>query len=145
MTGEPDVSGRNAMKRFRPRVWSTIAITGAADTLNPLEGGPPRLAFGGKQQGGRPKPPVQAVIDRWAKALECAPEPLRDETVNGVRTRVCGPGRDGAEVVFVTVEGLGHHWAGGEAQAPAFLVGSGTDKLEATDVVWDFFQSHPGP
>ena len=125
------------------RMISICYITGAADTLNPLEGGFPRLAFGGKQQGGRPKPAVQAVIDKWAKALECPPEPSRDETIKGVRTRVYGPGRDSAEVAFVTVEGLGHHWAGGEAQAPEFLVGRRTDKLKATDVVWDFFQSHP--
>lgn len=127
------------------RMISLCYVTGGADTLNPLEGGFPRLAFGGKQQGGRPKPAVQAVIDTWAQALDCAAAPRRDETVNGVRTRVYGPGRDGAEVMCVIVEGLGHHWAGGEAQAPDFLVGSRTDRLKATDVVWEFFAAHPGP
>jgi len=127
------------------RMISICSITGAADTLNPLEGGFPRLAFGGKEQGGKPKPSVQAVVDKWAKALQCAAKPRVDETVNGVRTRVYGSDGERAEVVFIIVEGLGHHWAGGEGQAPEFLVGRRTERLKATDVVWEFFQSHPGP
>jgi polyhydroxybutyrate depolymerase len=127
------------------RPISVCAITGTADTLNPLDGGFPRLAFGGKEQGGRPKPAVQAVIDRWVQALECPAQPRRDETSDGVHTRVYGPGKDGAEVMLITVDGLGHHWAGGTSQAPEFLVGAPTDTLVATDVVWEFFRAHPAP
>lgn len=43
-------------------------ITGSADSLNPLKGGYPKLAFGGKEQGGAEKPPVQTFIDGWGKA-----------------------------------------------------------------------------
>ena len=49
--------------------------------------------------------------------------------------------RDGAEVVFVTVERLGHVWAGGVSHLPESLVGKATAKLNATDVVWDFFRN----
>ena len=127
------------------RPISVCAITGTADTLNPLGGGFPRLAFGGRDQGGRPKPAVQAVIDRWVQALGCPARPRRDEIADGVHTRLYGPGTDGAEVMLITIDGLGHHWAGGTSQAPEFLVGAPTDRLVATDVAWDFFQAHPAP
>jgi len=46
-------------------------------------------------------------------------------------------------VVFITIEGLGHHWAGGVSQAPEFLVGKNSNKLKATDAIWDFFKQNP--
>ena len=132
------------MEELQPlRGISLCYITGTADTLNPLEGGFPKLTVGGGNRGGRPKAPVRASIEKWTKSLGCPDQPVSDETANGVQTRRYGPGRDGAEVMFITVEGLGHHWAGGVSQAPDFLVGKNTDKLTATDVVWDFFRQHP--
>ncbi len=124
------------------RAISLCYLTGTADTLNPLDGGFPKLALGGKDQGGKPKPPVIDSILKWAKTLGCPETPVQDDTKNGVRTRGFGPGRDGAEVVFITIEGLGHNWAGGVGQAPEFMVGKNTDKLKATDVIWNFFQVH---
>ena len=103
------------------------------------------MAFGGGDKGGKPKPAVRVTIEKWAKALGCPEAPTKDETTNGVRTRRYGPGRDGAEVVFITIEGLGHIWAGGVNLVPEFMVGRPTDKLKATDVIWDFFRTHPAP
>jgi polyhydroxybutyrate depolymerase len=127
------------------RPISICYITGTADTLNPLDGGFPKLALGGKDQGGERKPAVQSTINKWANVLECPEKPNRDETTNGVRTRSYGPGRKQAEVVFITVEGMGHVWAGGVSAAPEFLVGKPTNKIKATDVVWEFFKNHPAP
>lgn len=139
------VSGTCWLETVKPTgSISMCYITGTADSLNPLEGGYPKLAFGGKEQGGKEKPPVQSFIDRWVAALECAESPILDETNNGIRKRVYGAGIDRAQVEWITVEGLGHHWAGGESQAPNFLVGRNTSKLKATDVIWDFFQSRTG-
>lgn len=53
------------------------------------------------------------------------------------------PGRDGGEVVYVTFEGLGHAWAGGKSLLPEFMVGRRSGKINATDVIWDFFQRNP--
>jgi polyhydroxybutyrate depolymerase len=126
-----------------PRGVSVFYITGTADTLNPLEGGYPRLAFGGKDQGERPKPAVQGFIDHWIKSLGCQEQPSIEEIAEGVRREVHSDGRDQAEVVFITVEGLGHHWPGGFPLAPNFLVGRPSNRLNATDAIWEFFQSHP--
>ena len=44
--------------------------------------------------------------------------------------------RIGAELAdCVTIEGLGYHWACGKSQAPAFLGGKNTDKLNAADLI----------
>lgn len=125
-----------------PRSTSICYITGTADTLNPLQGGYPRLAFGGKDQGERAKPPVQRFIDRWVKSLGCQEQPAMEEITQGVRRRKYLGGRDQAEVDFVTVEGLGHHWPGGVRMAPNILVGKPSDRLKATDAIWEFFQAH---
>ena len=122
---------------------SICYITGTADTLNPIAGGFPRLAIGRRDQGERAKPPVAAFIDQWAKSLECPETARLEEIANGVRKRVYGHGRNDSEICFITIEGLGHHWPGGVSPLPNLLVGKPTDKLKATDLIWDFFKSHP--
>lgn len=120
---------------------SICYITGMADSLNPVNGGYPKLAFGGKEQG-RPKPPVRAFIDAWVKSLECSAEPLRDDVSNGIHTQVFGASKQNSEIMFITVEDLGHHWPGGVSQLPSLIVGKPSNKLAATDLIWDFFKSH---
>jgi para-nitrobenzyl esterase len=118
-------------------------ITGTADPLNLIEGGVPRLATGASDKvRAKPKPPVRDSIRKWVKALGCPEKPRKTTEANGVRTEIYGPGRDGAEVMYVTVEGLGHTWPGGKSLLPESFVGKQSDKLKATDFVWDFFQKH---
>ena len=119
-------------------------ITGTADPLNLIEGGVPKLAFGGSDKvRSKPKPPVRDSILKWAKAVGCPETPASTSDANGVRTETYGPGRDGAEVVYITVEELGHTWAGGKSLLPEFMVGKRSDKINATETIWDFFQKHP--
>jgi polyhydroxybutyrate depolymerase len=40
---------------------------------------------------------------------------------------------------------MGHVWPGGINRLPERLVGKPSDKLNATDVIWDFFKTHPKP
>ncbi len=138
------VAGASWLENIQPkRPISLIYITGTADPLNPLDGGYPKMAFGGREQGGKPKAPVVNTMAAWAQGLGCEGTEGRDKTADGVRTREFGSCRDSAEVRLVTVEGLGHIWAGGENLLPEFLVGKPTDKLNATRVIWDFFLLHP--
>jgi len=121
-----------------------LYITGTADPLNLIEGGVPKLATGGSDKSrAKPKPPVRDSILRWVRAIGAPATPHTTTQENGVRTETYGPGRDGAEVVYVSVEGLGHTWAGGKSLLPAFLVGARSDKLSATDLIWEFFVQHP--
>ncbi len=120
-----------------------LYLTGTADPLNLIEGGVPKLATGASDKiRAKPKPPVRDSILKWVEAVGCPSAPRATTDANGVRTETYGPGRDGAEVIYVTVEGLGHTWPGGKSLLPAFLVGPRSDKLQATDFIWEFFQKH---
>ena len=117
-------------------------ITGTADPLNPIQGGPLKLAIGGSGVGGKDKPPVQDSVLKWVKAVNAPAKPADDRETNGVRTRRYGSGSSGAEVVFITIEGQGHVWPGGKNLLPEFVVGKATDILKAVDVIWEFFQNN---
>lgn len=119
-------------------------VTGTDDPLNQIEGGAPKLANGGSDNvRAKPKPPVRDSIQKWARALGCPLTPSTTTTANSLHTETYGPGREGSEVVYITVEGLGHTWAGGKSLLPEFLVGKRSDKLKATDFIWEFFKRHP--
>lgn len=121
-----------------------VYITGKADPLNLIEGGVPRHANGGSLRvRPRAQPPVRNSILNWAKALNCSATPQDTSDANGVRTEIYSPCQGGAEVQYITVEGLGHTWAGGKSLLPELMVGQRSDKINATNVIWDFFQKHP--
>lgn len=117
-----------------------LYITGTEDKLNPIEGGAVHL---GKLTF--TKPPARQEIDQWAAMLGCPKEPQETRDQNGVKTMIYGPGREDSEVVFITIEGMGHAWPGGKSHLPESLVGKTSDKIKATDTIWEFFQKHPRP
>jgi polyhydroxybutyrate depolymerase len=118
---------------------SMIFLTGTEDPLNPMNGGEVRLPWGTTEN----KPPIKESIMKWAKLLECPSEPKITHDKDGVKAFAYGPGREGSEVLFYTIEGLGHTWPGGKSLLPERIVGKTTDKIKATDVIWNFFQNHP--
>jgi polyhydroxybutyrate depolymerase len=125
--------------QFRDPV-SMCYITGTADPLNPIEGGVPKLATGSFDRvRAKPKPPVRDSISRWARALGCPAEPSGTSCIDGVCKQAYSPCAAGAEVVYITVDGMGHVWPGGRSLLPESMVGPGSDKINATDVIWDFF------
>lgn len=129
---------RQTLKRPVPMIY----ITGTDDTLNPLEGGVPRLATGRQMGPAKAKPPVRDSILRWAVMIGCPREPRETSESNGVFTERYVSDCERAEVVFVMVEGLGHQWAGGKSLLPDFLVGAGSDKINTTSLIWRFFTEH---
>ena len=46
----------------------------------------------------------------------------------------------GASVVSYTVEGGGHTWPGGKQYAPALMIGKTSHNLDASEVLWEFFE-----
>ncbi|MBA4387171.1 MAG: hypothetical protein C0404_04260 [Verrucomicrobia bacterium] len=127
------------------RPVSMCYITGLADPLNLIEGGVPRLLNGASDPiRAKPKPPVRESILKWATALGCPSAAASVTGTEGVRTEILGPGRGGAEVIFITVEDLGHTWPGGSSLLPESMVGKRTARIRATDVIWAFFQKHSG-
>jgi len=119
----------------------TLYLVGEEDPLVPLAGGLVLMPWGGTEN----RPPVSETLTRWAKALGCNPTPVLVSNTGGVRImRYTGP-KPGEELLSYTISGLGHAWPGGWTPLPESLIGPKTDKLNATDVVWNFFQKHPLP
>lgn len=122
---------------------SMCYITGTADPLNLIDGGVPKLATGASDRiRAKPKPPVRNSILKWAKALGCSSATASTSRINGVHTETYSACPDSAEVVYIAVEGLGHTWAGGRSLLPESMVGKTSDKIQANDVIWGFFQRH---
>jgi polyhydroxybutyrate depolymerase len=125
---------------------SLLYITGTEDPLNPIGGGVPGLLIGdGEPGGGKEKPPVREHIRKWTEALDCAVPPENQLLAEGIQREYYRNCRVGGEVVYITLEDTGHHWPGGKVRLPEALVGNSTDLINATDVIWIFFQEHPKP
>jgi polyhydroxybutyrate depolymerase len=43
------------------------------------------------------------------------------------------------------IDDMGHVWPGGVNRLPERLVGKSSNKINATDVIWNFFKAHPRP
>jgi polyhydroxybutyrate depolymerase len=97
-------------------------------------------------------PSVEAGLARWAAHNGCPPKPLISQTVTGgpgtpddgqtLTVLRYGPGRDGAEVVLYKFTGAGHVWPGAARSLPR-LLGQPTTLVDANEVMWQFFLSHP--
>jgi polyhydroxybutyrate depolymerase len=133
------VAGHLWLKEFKlKRPVPMIYIIGLADPLNPPAGGLV-TALGSTDI----KPSIYEEVARWAQALGCSMQTQEILDANGVKAIRYPNGKEGSEVIFYTVEGLGHSWPGGKELLPESLVGKTSDKLKAVDVIWEFFQKHP--
>jgi polyhydroxybutyrate depolymerase len=114
----------------------TLYLIGSLDPLLPLRGGEVRSPWLHRYIR---RPTVAESLERWAEALGCATNPRTASDSEGVRTDVY-PGPVPFQVV--TVEGLGHHWPGGKGGFNPRLAGPSSDRVDGTELVWDFFQQH---
>ncbi|HEY6212938.1 MAG TPA: PHB depolymerase family esterase [Vicinamibacterales bacterium] len=112
-----------------------IAFHGTRDPFTPYEGAKVWLAP-------MPFPNIPAWIARWARRNRCAPEPI-DSVLNGDVTRREYSGcADAADVQLYTINGAGHQWFGG-TKGPEWLLGPFSRSIDASRVMWEFFQKHP--
>lgn len=108
-----------------------IVFHGTADPIVPYQGGPVR---------GFELPSVPGWVDMLAQRNGCSAEPLdlpAQGQVTGVRFTGCA-----ADVLFYTVAGGGHSWPGGEP-IPEWIAGTTNRDIDATRMIWAFFQEHP--
>jgi polyhydroxybutyrate depolymerase len=119
----------------RSRPMPLIAFHGTADPVVPYWGGPSRSFK-------LPFPAVPDWMADYARHNGCMGQPVglpRVGTVSGIQYRGSGPD---ADVVFYTIAGGGHAWPGGPP-LPRWLVGKTNQDVDATRLMWDFFQVHP--
>jgi polyhydroxybutyrate depolymerase len=75
----------------------------------------------------------------WAKHDGCGPS-TSTEPADDVELVAWSKCDDGSEVGFYTIAGGGHTWPGA---APRPELGATTDSIDATALMWAFFQAHP--
>lgn len=105
---------------------------GTADPIVPFHGGPSR-SFD------MPFPDVPVWVGEYAARSGCAGSPAVSS--QGSITTTAYSGCD-ADVTFYTVAGGGHTWPGGQP-LPEWITGPTTTEIDASRLMWDFFQKHP--
>jgi polyhydroxybutyrate depolymerase len=120
-----------------PRPLSVIHIHGTADTRIPYQGGE------GEGVAHIDGPSVPSLNARWRAIDHCAAPAVRTAGAVTTSTASCPAGR---AVELITIAGAGHQWPG-SAPRPLIQRLLGTDPpstaLNATQVIWQFFATHP--
>jgi polyhydroxybutyrate depolymerase len=116
---------------------ATIAIAGTVDPFLPLGGGEIKLPWFSP----RPSPPLMESYGRWAVALGCSPEPRPRPARPQVQGHDYGAGFGGVNFLAWLIEGQGHNWPGGQPLLPEMTMGPDVAHLNATDTIWEFFQT----
>jgi poly(3-hydroxybutyrate) depolymerase len=102
----------------------------------PIEGGEVKLPWGRREN-----PPVAEPLAAWARAIGCEPEPKLISDRDNVRKLEYPAKSNGPSMTVVYLEGHGHHWPGGEKILGESMIGPMVSKVDATDMLWDFFQA----
>jgi len=133
--------GMVAAAQMLPWSWCTdhrpvpvISFHGTADPIVPYEGGTSWVApvtF----------PEVSQWTADWARWNRCGTDTLESAVAADITRLEYTDCADGAAVVLFTIHGGGHTWPGGEP-LPEWFVGPTNDEIDASALMWDFFQEH---
>jgi polyhydroxybutyrate depolymerase len=134
------VAGTIAIEESAPkRPVPVIHFHGTNDKMVPFEtaAGKVRASFRGMS--------VEDSIQTWLKLNVCDDKSKATDVLSKpedelkVTRTSYGPGKNGAEVVLIVVEGGGHTWPG---RKPRFR-GKSALNISANDLIWEFFEKHP--
>jgi polyhydroxybutyrate depolymerase len=122
------------------RPVSVLHFHGTKDEFVPFEGGK-----GPKSITGTHFLSIEQSVAAWVRANGCHEEPKVDLLSEAgdemtVTRKTYGPGREGAEVALVVIEGGGHTWPG--KKSPTRILGKSATNVSANDLMWEFFQKH---
>lgn len=119
------------------RAAPLLLVFGSADPLNPPEGGLVWIPVPHVKAA-----PAQRVRD-WAARLHCEGAPQATQLA-GVPAQLWPRCAEGARLAAVTIEGLGHHWAGARPMPfPSFVVGPQVATPRLGELVWQFLAAPP--
>jgi polyhydroxybutyrate depolymerase len=86
-------------------------------------------------------PAIETWAADWAERNGCDDAPVITTPVETVTMHSWTNCKEDADVILYALEGHGHSWPGS-----SMLHGSITSQaINATDIMWDFFQAHPMP
>lgn len=110
---------------------SVLTFHGTDDVVNPYDGNDdPRWGYG-----------VETAVSTWAELDGCTTEPTTDQVSEHVSLTRYGSCESGTEVGLYTVDAGGHTWPGTSADLSA--LGTITQEINASQLMWEFFSAHP--
>ncbi len=102
---------------------STLYMVGTKDSLVPLD-------------------LLENTVENWAIVSDCSLNPTVTTSPQGVTIEHYKPCNSNSEFLLYIIEGQGHSWPGNYSSLPATGVNSTTNQINATDVIWNFFEKH---
>jgi polyhydroxybutyrate depolymerase len=88
---------------------------------------------------------AQPTVTGWATRNDCVGSPVETYNVGSTACETYQDCRDGVEVVFCTVEGMGHCWPEDSNCGPGGGSDFGVTDFKASPLIWEYFQRHPLP
>lgn len=115
----------------------TLYILGTKDLLMPMNGGTVNMPWGGT----RVNEPIAHDLAKWATAIGCNSVPRTVSDKNDVKTVLYSSKNGGPTLTALYLTGHGHHWPGGKQNLPERLVGPNISRVDAAEVIWNFFKT----
>ncbi|MBC7631707.1 PHB depolymerase family esterase [Aeromicrobium sp.] len=113
---------------------SIIYFHGMADRVVP---------FGGAQTAIGPLPGVNRALSEWQVHDDCPSTGSTTTVTARVRHFAWESCRDGSAVEMYAVANGGHRWPGGTESTPGHGDGVTTQDIDASTLIWNFFERHP--
>jgi polyhydroxybutyrate depolymerase len=142
------VAGPQATETCSPsKPVSIIHFHGTGDPCSPFKGGKgggcAAKAMGFEAKPLFDTPSIPDIVKSWGERNGAPKEARQTFKKGGVTCTTYGPGREGSEATLCAIEGTGHTWPGGQEKLNVSLVGTVTQEIDATSMMWEFFQRHP--
>jgi len=122
-----------------PAAVPAVIIHGVKDKIVPYIGGPLGDPFNPAHVE---FPSVPDFAASWARKNGCSATPMWSKVATDVVLREYVDCTDSATVDFYSVADGGHQWPGGKP-IPEWWVGPFTNSVDASAILWEFFERHP--
>jgi polyhydroxybutyrate depolymerase len=84
-------------------------------------------------------------VDRWAMRNGCTGAPVQTYNLGSTTCETHQTCRNGVEVVFCTINGMGHCWPEDSSCGPGGGPSFGVTDFKASPFMWEFFKRFPLP
>lgn len=130
-----------------PSPVSMMLLHGTTDPIVPFIGG--TVTIGNAQEGLFVS--HARAVQKWVQVNQCTPSPaitnIPDNAHDGttIIESAFTNGKNNTVVTSYVINNGGHTWPGGYQYLPELVIGKTTHNLDATELIWRFFKSHPKP
>jgi polyhydroxybutyrate depolymerase len=139
---------QNILRNCHPsKPVSVLAINGTNDPLVPFLGGEVTGPSGMKKLGKVLS--AEESVKFWTNTNNCSPAPLVStepdiDPHDGTRIQKedYKNGKNNSEVILYIIKGGGHTWPGGSQYLGKNIIGPTSHDMNATAVIWHFFEKH---